>query len=350
MPRLVDVVIAPPEPVVPQEVAAAYARETFGPHFHNIDRLMPVFENAGIRTRRTCQPIDWYRSDHSLGEASAAYVEAATTLCGRAARELFDRRGLAPEAIDRIIYVNTTGLATPSIDARLINILGLRRNVRRTPIWGLGCAGGVAGLGVAYDHLVGRPTERVLLCCAEMCSLTLLRDDASVSNVVATALFADGAAVALLAGDDTGDPGYELVDSRSTLYPDSLDVMGWHVVSHGLQVVFDRRIPEIVASHAREELESLLGDHGLTTADIVEYLFHPGGPRVLGAYSDAFGLPLDRFCYSRGVLREFGNMSSVTVLYVLERYLRAYAPGRGGHAVVSALGPGFSSESLLMRV
>lgn len=350
MPRLVDIVSAPPEHIVHQHVAAEYARRTFGPQMFNIERLIPIFDHAGIETRRTCQPMEWYQSDHSLGETSAAYIDAASRLCARAATQILERQGLAPESIDRIVYVNTTGLATPSIDARLINLLGLRRDIRRTPIWGLGCAGGVAGLGVAYDHLVGHPLDRVLLCCAEMCSLTLLRDDASVSNVVATALFADGAAVALLAGDETGHPGFQLLDSRSTLYPDSLSVMGWNVVSHGLQVVFDRRIPEIVSQHARAELDLLLFAHGLTREDVTEFLFHPGGPRVLAAYAEAFGLPLDRFAWSRDTLREFGNMSSVTVLYVMERYLTAHPPGRGGHAVVSALGPGFSSESMLMAL
>jgi alkylresorcinol/alkylpyrone synthase len=350
MPRLVDVVSAPPEHVVPQAVAAAYARETFGPQLRSLERLMPIFDNAGIATRRACQPLEWYQADHSLAETSAAYIDAASTLCARAAQQLFEKHHLAPDAIDRVIYVNTTGLATPSIDARLINLLGLRCNVRRTPIWGLGCAGGVAGLGVAYDHLVGHPEERVLLFCAEMCSLTLLRDDVSTSNVVATALFADGAAVALLSGDETGDIGYELLDSRSTLYPDSLNVMGWNVVSRGLQVVFDRRIPDIVRDHARAELESLLGSHNITQDDVGEYLFHPGGPKVLAAYASAFDLPLERFCWSRQILSEFGNMSSVTVLYVLERYLAAHPPGRGGYGVINALGPGFSSESLLMAL
>jgi alkylresorcinol/alkylpyrone synthase len=350
MPRLVDVVSAPPEHIVPQALTAAFARQTFGPVMHNLERLMPIFDNAGIETRRMCRPPEWYYSDHTLAENSATYIDAATSLCACAGRQVLERQDIAPDEIDRVIYVNTTGLATPSIDARLINVLGLRRNVRRTPIWGLGCAGGAAGLGVAYDHLVGHPRERVLLFCAEMCSLTLLRDDPTTSNVVATALFADGAAVALLSGDETGDCGYDILGSRSTLYPDSLNVMGWNVVSRGLQVVFDRRIPQIVDRHAGAELDTFLGMHDLTRDDVTEFLFHPGGPKVLAAYAAAYGVGLERFCYSRQVLREFGNMSSVTVLYVLERYLRSHPPGRGGHAVISALGPGFSSESLLMRV
>lgn len=309
---------------------------------------MPIFANTGIETRRTCRPPEWYEVEHSPTEVNAVYIDAATTLCADAGRQLIERRTLAPGSVDRIIYVNTTGLAAPSIDARLINLLGFRHDVRRTPIWGLGCAGGVAGLGVAYDHLVGHPRERVMLFCAEMCSLTLLRDDASTGNVVATALFADGAAAALLSGDETGDRGYALLDSRSTLYPDSLDVMGWSVASRGLQVVFDRRIPQIVERHARNELDAFLAASRLTRDDVTEYLYHPGGPKVLAAYSAAFELSEDRFIWSRQTLREFGNMSSVTALYVLERYCAAHPPGRGGRAVVGALGPGFSSESLLM--
>lgn len=348
MPQLMDVVTAPPAYELSQVAAQAFARETFGAKRHDIERLLPIFANAAIRTRRICCPLDWYRRDHDFGERNQLYTEHATSLCVRAGRELLARHQLEPEQIDRVIYVNTTGLATPSIDARLINLLGLRAQVRRTPIWGLGCAGGAAGLAHAREHLVGHPRERVLLFVAEMCSLTLLRDDASTENVVATALFADGAAAALLSGDETGDEGYPLLASRSTLYPDSLSVMGWHVVSRGLQVVFDRRIPQIVTKHAATELDAFLADHDLTRADVTEYLYHPGGVKVLDAYRAAYDLDPERFHWSREVLERYGNMSSVTVLYVLERYLRAHAPGRGGHAVVSSLGPGFSSEMLLL--
>ena len=350
MPRLAAVASAPPDTIVSQSIAAAYARQTFGPAMRGIERLMPVFENSGIETRRVCKDLGWYQEDHTLADSSAAYIEAATCLCSRAARKALAQAELTPHDIDRIIYINTTGLATPSIDARLVNILGLRKDVRRTPVWGLGCAGGVAGLSHAYDHLVGHPKERVLLVCAEMCSLTLLRDDASTSNIVALALFADGAAAAVLSGDETEESGYELLGSRSTLYPDSLSVMGWNVVSQGLQVVFDRSIPQIVKQYARAELDAFLCANGLTIDDVSEYLYHPGGPKVLGAYAEAYGHESDRFEWSRATLREFGNMSSVTALYVLERYMAAHPAGRGGHAVISALGPGFASESLLMEL
>jgi alkylresorcinol/alkylpyrone synthase len=350
MPRLVDVVTSPPREQLEQSEAAAYAWDTFAGQRDDLNRLMPIFENVGVRTRRICRPLAWYREDHDLGERTAVYTHEATALCTRAARELLERQNLHPGQIDRVIFVNTTGLATPSIDARLINILGLPRNVKRTPMWGLGCAGGVAALAHARDHLVGHPHERVLLFAAELCSLTLLRDDASTANVVATALFADGAAAALISGDETGDGGYDLLDSRSTLYPDSLHMMGWHVVSKGLQVVFDRRIPNVVDAHGAAELDGFLAENQLTRPDVDEYLYHPGGPRVLSAYANAYGLDMERFAWSSQVLRHWGNMSSVTILYVLEHYRRSHPPGRGGYGVVSALGPGFSSETLLLAL
>ena len=348
MPQLIDVATAEPPFAIVQEDAAAFARARFGAAMPHIERLMPLFANTGIRSRRICKPPSWYETDHGLGEKNEAYIEAATTLCAEAARTLLARRGLAATDIDRVFFVNTTGLATPSIDARLINVLGLRRDVRRTPIWGLGCAGGVAGLATAARDLDGHPRERALVFAAEMCSLTFLADDFSKSNLVATALFADGAAAALVSGDETGDVGLPILATRSMLFPDSLGVMGWSVVARGLQVVFDQRIPAIIREHAATELDALLSARGLTREHVVEFLYHPGGPKVLQAYADAYGIDAERFQWSRDVFRDFGNMSSVTVLYVLSRYLAAHAPGRGGHAVVSALGPGFSSEGLLL--
>ena len=351
MSRLIDVVTVRPPYEVTQEAATDFARARFGQAIPHLDRLLPLFANTGIRTRRLCKPPEWYESDHGLDEKNAAYIEAATTLCADAGRELLRRRNLSPADIDRVYYINTTGLATPSIDARLINVLGINRQARRTPVWGLGCAGGVAGLAMAAQDLAGHPRERALVFAAEMCTLTFLRDDYSKSNLVATALFADGAAVALISGDDAETDGYPILGTRSMLFPDSLNVMGWSVVSRGLQVIFDQRIPDIIREHAVAELDALLEANGLTRADVAEFLYHPGGPKVLQAYADAYGVDPDRFHWSREVFQDFGNMSSVTVLYVLERYMQAHPPGQAkGHAVVSALGPGFSSEALLLKL
>jgi alkylresorcinol/alkylpyrone synthase len=346
--QLIDVVTARPPYQVDQEAATAFARARFGEGIPHLDRLLPLFANTGIRTRGLCKPPEWYGGDHGLEEKNAAYIEAATSLCAEAGRELLKRRGLSPSDIDRIYYINTTGLATPSIDARLINLLCLNREIRRTPVWGLGCAGGVSGLAMAAEHLAGHPRERALVFAAEMCTLTFLQGDYSKSNLVATALFADGAAVALISGDETGDTGYPILRTRSMLFPDSLNVMGWSVVSKGLQVVFDQRIPDIIREHAASELDALLEASHLTRSDVKEFLYHPGGPKVLKAYADAYGVDLDRFHWSRDVFENHGNMSSVTVLYVLAQYLREHPPTGSGYAVVSALGPGFSSEAFVM--
>ena len=348
MPQLVDIVTARLPYEVNQEAATEFARARFGQGIPHLDRLLPLFANTGIRTRGLCKPPDWYELDHGLDEKNAAYIESATSLCAEAGRELLRRRGLSPSHIDRIYYINTTGLATPSIDARLINLLCLNRQVRRTPVWGLGCAGGVSGLAMAAEDLAGHPGERALVFAAEMCTLTFLKDDYSKSNLVATALFADGAAAALISGDETGDSGYPILGTRSMLFPDSLNVMGWSVVSRGLQVIFDQRIPAIIREHAASELDALLNAHHLSRSDVKEFLYHPGGPKVLQAYAEAYGVDPERFHWSRDVFQDHGNMSSVTVLYVLERYFRRHPPANDGYAVVSALGPGFSSEAFLM--
>ena len=311
---------------------------------------MPIFKNSGIETRYFSQPVEWFSKSHDLAEKNEAYIKAATDLGEEASLELLARLSLKPHEIDYIIYVNTTGLATPSIDARLINRLRLRSNVRRTPIWGLGCAGGVAGLSHAYHHALGHPKERILVVAAELCGLTFMPDDFSKSNLVASALFGEGAAAVVICGDEVESEGLEIVASRSRFFPDSLDVMGWNVVSHGLQVIFAQRIPDIVAAHAAQDFEEFLTDHELTLNDIGAFIFHPGGMKVIEAYRLALGLDNGQLDLASEILRDYGNMSSVTVLFVLERFLQRHKAVQNSFALISALGPGFCSESMLVRV
>lgn len=350
MPRLVAVTTAVPPYRVDQSEARSFARVLFGDHFPDLDRLMPLFDNAGIRRRYFSRPLEWFGAPHSFEEKNRIYIESATTLCVDASRKLFDQTGITPQDIDFIIYVNTTGLATPSIDARLINELGLRANVQRTPVWGLGCAGGAAGLSQAYHYAIGHPRHRVLICAAELCGLTFIPDDYGKSNLVACALFGEGGAAALVTGDQVELGGLRLVATQSQFYPDSLAVMGWHVISRGLQVIFDKRIPDIVAANAAVELQTFLDQNGITQHDIQEYLYHPGGMKVVDAYEQAYGLPENSMRYSREALADYGNMSSVTILFVLERFLADRARVRNGYTVMSALGPGFCSESLLAEL
>ncbi|MCK5363254.1 MAG: hypothetical protein KAR22_09810 [Gammaproteobacteria bacterium] len=348
MPRIQSVATAVPEYKVDQSFVQDFARQVFMDRIPALERLLPLFANAGIDTRYFVAPPEWYREPHDLAERSAMYVEAATDLSARAAREALERANLGSEDIDAIIYVNTTGLATPSIDARLVNVLGLRRDVRRLPLWGLGCAGGVAGLSHAHHLALGDPSSRILLIATELCGLTFMADDHSRSNLVATALFADGSAAAVVTGDAVAGSGLEILGTQSRFYPDSLDVMGWTVLQQGLQVVFAQRIPDIVKGSAAEDLGGFLAKHGLGLGDVEAFLFHPGGAKVIEAYEEALGLGDSAMDWSREVLREFGNMSSATVLFVVERYLAEHGVGRGGNGLVSALGPGFCSESVFV--
>jgi alkylresorcinol/alkylpyrone synthase len=348
MPKIQTVATAVPSTRVDQSLAQDFARQMFAERVPELERLLPLFANAGIETRYFAAPMDWFFTTHDLAEKSAMYVREATQLSAAAANQALTQAELAPEQIDYVIYVNTTGLATPSIDARLINVMGLRHDVRRTPIWGLGCAGGAAGLSHAHHYALAHPGARILVITTELCGLTFLPDDSSKSNLVATALFGDGAAAAVISGDDVAGPGLTVRGTRSRFYPDSLDVMGWTVLQEGLQVVFAHRIPRIVAETAAEDIGAFLADFELKIADIEAYLLHPGGAKVLNAYQEALALEPAQLDLPRGVLRDYGNMSSATVLFVLERYLAEHGTDNGGHGLVTALGPGFCSESLLL--
>jgi alkylresorcinol/alkylpyrone synthase len=327
-------------------------------------RLLQVFDHSGIESRHVCMPIEWYGQAHTFAEANALYVEHGLALSEHAARGAIAAAGLTPRDVDHVLFVSSTGIATPSLDARLANLIGFRSDVRRTPIWGLGCAGGAAGLSRARDLARADPHTNVLLISLELCSLTFQRDDLDRRNLVATSLFSDGAAAALVSGAERASaPGdgaaragpvrrarLELLDSHSTLWPDTLDIMGWSVDERGLHVVFSRDIPTIVRQRIRADLEGFLVIHGLELTQLSHVFAHPGGTKVLAAYSEALDLPPEAFRHSRDVLRESGNMSSPTCLFVLERALDAGGLAPGELGVVAALGPGFSSEYVLVRV
>ena len=322
-------------------------------------RLISVFESSGIEKRYFCMPLEWYGEVRTFGEMNARYVEHAITLAVEASARALERAGLSPADVDHVVFVSSTGLATPSVDARLANLMPFRSDVRRTPIWGLGCAGGAAGLARARDFALADPHARVLLIALELCSLTFQRRDLDRRNLVAAALFADGAAAALVLGAEApaptvngngvGTQRLELVASRSMLWPDTLDVMGWDVDERGLHVIFSRDIPTIVRDWVRPNLDSFLEANGTSLERIAHVVAHPGGPKVLAAYAEALGLPPEAFRHARAVLRECGNMSSPTCLFVLERALAAGDIRPGEAAVLAALGPGFSSELVLMR-
>jgi len=350
IPKISGVAVSVPEFRVEQKTAKEFARRIFSNRTSDVDRILSVFDNSQIDTRYFSRPLEWFEQPHTLSEKNQVYIDSSTKLCLDATQRLFKQNDISPEEIDYIIYVNTTGLATPSIDARLINLLGLRQNIRRIPIWGLGCAGGAAGLSHAYHHLLGHPNEKVLLIACELCGLTFLCDDYSKSNLVATALFGEGAAAVLLASGEIESNGLEIVATNSRFFPDSLDVMGWNIIDSGLQVVFAKQIPEIIEKHALSDFTEFLKTNNLQLKDISNFLFHPGGAKVLEAYQHALGMSNGSLSHSAGVLRRYGNMSSVTVLFVLDEFFRNPDRKAEGYGLISALGPGFSSESLLLKL
>lgn len=357
MPRILSVATARPEHVLPQSEAREFCRALFSGAHADIERLLPVFESAQIDERRISVPPEWLYAEHTFAEKNARYVEVALDLAETATRSALARAGVAPREVAHILFASTTGLATPSLDARLMNRVDFSPHTRRTPVWGLGCAGGASGLARAAEFSAAAGGAPVLAIALELCSLTFQKDDLSKSNLVATSLFGDGAAAAVVAAEngrggargDRREPGPEIVAARSTLFPDSLDVMGWEVNDGGLKVIFSRDIPSIVRESVRPNAESFLTEQGLSLGDVRHFVAHPGGTKVMAAYEEAFELSDDALRHAREVLRTSGNMSSPTVLFVLERFLDDDSVRAGDWGLLTALGPGFTSELVLLR-
>jgi alkylresorcinol/alkylpyrone synthase len=328
-----------------QTDVAAFARRLFaGRAPEDLERLLPVYANAGIETRYSCVPLDWYGRNHGWAEKNELYVRHALDLSEQAARACLGRAVIGAEAIDAIVVASTSGIATPSLDALLAERLPLRRDVMRLPIFGLGCAGGVLGLARAAALAKAMPGSNVLFIVVELCGLTFRRGDQSKSNVIASALFGDGAAAALVSC--TGE-GPRLTAWGEHTWPDSLDVMGWRVEDDGFGVLFSRDIPSIVRDHFRPALDGFLARHGLALTDIDRFLCHPGGAKVIAALEDALGLQQGGLAFARAVLKDFGNMSAATVLFVLDKALTGGA-GRGGRSLLSAVGPGFTAGFMIL--
>lgn len=354
-PRILSVATALPPHRAPQSETRQLATRMFGPSLSALDqRLLGVFDSAGIESRHFVRPLAWYETPRGFGEMNAAYLDHALDLSADAVGRALERCGLNARDIDHLVFVSSTGIATPSLDARLANRLGFRGDFRRSPLWGLGCAGGAAGLARARDFALADPGARVLLVAIELCSLTFQRLDVDRRNIVAASLFADGAAAVVVGGTRATAPRapfrpLELLASRSTLWADTLDVMGWDVDDSGLHVVFSRDIPTIVRDWVRPNVESFLGSRGLGLDALAHVVAHPGGPKVLAAYCEALALPPEAFRHAFQVLRECGNMSSPTCLFVLERALAAGDFAAGDLGLLAALGPGFSSELVLLQ-
>ena len=346
VPRLIAVATAVPPYPLDQDDVVERVKLLFG-RSPDLDRLLPVFLNTGIHTRYSCVPIEWYDRAHGWPERNHIYLTSALDLLEAATKRVLHLAGRHKNDIEKIVVVSTTGIATPSLDAMLIDRMSLRSTVQRLPIFGLGCAGGAIGLARAATQAASETGKTVLFLVVELCALSFRRDDWSKSNIVATALFGDGAAAALLSTDGEGPA---MVASGEHTWPGSLDVMGWEVADEGLKAIFSRDIPNLVTAQLRDVASEFLARHNLGIDDIECFVCHPGGAKVITALEHAFGLPEGALVEARAVLRDYGNMSAATVIFVLERILAKAQPT--GHpwerALMTALGPGFTAGFLLI--
>lgn len=350
-PRILSVATASPPHRVSQETAKDFARAMFSGVYRDIERLLPVFDHSGVEHRDFSVPPEWFYEDHTFTEKNALYVENALALSEKAARRALDKAGARPEDVSAIFFASTTGLAVPSLDSFLLPRLGLSEHTRRVPVVGLGCAAGASGLGLAshYARSCGEG-ELVLFVAVELCGLTFQSGDRSKANLVSTALFADGAAAVVLGDGDFGDDaGPEVLGSHATTWPGTENIMGFDVGDAGLTVLLSKSVPVVVYERMPENLAGALESVGLSREDLEHFVIHPGGAKVLDAFEEVLGLERGGLEISREVLREHGNMSSVTVLFILERLLESGECGPGEHGVISAMGPGFSAEHVFFR-
>jgi alkylresorcinol/alkylpyrone synthase len=337
--RIAAAATALPPYTLDQNDVARRIQLALGPRSPEILRLLPMFANTGIERRYSCVPIEWYEATHDWPERNAIYLETATDVLEAATRAALQRAGRNAEDIDAVVVVSTTGIATPSLDALLMERMGLRRDVTRLPIFGLGCVGGTLGMARAGNLASCRPGSLVLYIVIELCALAFRRDDFSKSNIVATALFGDGAGAALLSTE--GD-GPAIVASGEHTWADTLDIMGWDVTSDGLKAIFSRDIPTLVGADLRDIVVPFLAQYGLTLGDVDRYVCHPGGAKVIEALESAFQVAPGTLIETREVLRDFGNMSAATVMFVLERVLAERAERPWNRALMMAMGPGFT--------
>lgn len=332
---------------VNQQDVKAQARALFVEHFPQVDRLMPAFDNTEIVTRNFCKPITYYAEANTFEQRNDDYIENALQYSIQAVEEAVAKAGVDKDDITDLIFVSTTGLATPSIDALIINKMRLNPHINRIPVWGLGCGGGVSGMAKANTLAKANPDAIVLLVAVELCSLTLIKNDYSKSNFIGSSLFSDGIAAVIVKGDNyQTEKKIKILANSSKLYYDSLEVMGWDFKDTGFKVLFSKDIPTFIHENIRGDIDAFLAKQNLELKDIKNFVFHPGGKKVLDAYADALQVPGDFLHNTRHVMNQNGNMSSVTVLYVLEKFLsEGYDDGYG---LMLAMGPGFSSEMVLL--
>lgn len=348
--QILTVRSALPEHRYPQtEITDAFARVIVRGELDE-ERLRGFHANAGVQARHLALPLEAYGSLGDFGRSNDLFLEHAVELGARAVADALKAADLTPSDVDLLISATVTGIAIPSLDARIALALGMRPDVKRLPLVGLGCVAGAAGIARLHDHLVGHPNDVAALVAVELCSLTVQRDDVSVPNLVASGLFGDGAAAVVAAGAARASGrSIEVLATRSRLYPDSERMMGFDVGASGLRIVLDAAVPATIGRTIRGDVERFLGDHGHALDDVAWWVCHPGGPKVIEALEAALGLPRSAVEVTWSSLAQVGNLSSASVLHVLETTLRDRPPAPGSIGMLMAMGPGFCSELVLLR-
>lgn len=338
----------PPHYYDQQQLLAA-AEEQWAERLFNRERLNRLFDNVLVGGRHLALPLADYGQLESFGQANDAWIRVALATGAEAIERAVAAAGLQLSEIDALFTVSVTGIATPTLDARLMNRLDLPPRLKRTPIFGLGCVAGAAGIARATDYVRAYPDQVAVLLSVELCSLTLQREDLSIANLISTGLFGDGAAAVVIVGAERAADGPRVAASRSIFYPNTERVMGWDVSERGFQIVLSAEVPAMVENHLRADVDSFLGAHGLTRADIGSWVAHTGGPRVLTAMEEALEIPSSALALTWQSLREVGNLSSTSVLLVLEETLSQARPRPGTPGLLLAMGPGFCSELVLLE-
>lgn len=327
----------------------AAAEAQWGDRVFHRERLRQLFEHVLVGGRHLALPLTDYARLGSFGQANDAWIRVALEIGAEAIAAALAAAGLAPADVDALFTVSVTGLATPSLDARLMNRLDLPPRLKRVPIFGLGCVAGAAGIARAADYVRAFPDQVAVLLSVELCSLTLQREDLSIANLISAGLFGDGAAAAVVTGAARTESGPRVVATRSSFYRDTERVMGWDISERGFQIVLSAEVPDMVRQHLRHDVDSFLTEHGLGRADIGAWIAHTGGPKVLEAMEEALELPAGALELSWRSLREVGNLSSTSVLLVLEQTLAERRPAAGTPGLLLAMGPGFCSELVLLE-
>lgn len=349
--------------VVPAFPAHRYSQreitETIGPLLTSDPAKQAILgrlhASSHVATRYLAQPLESYLEERSFTQTNALFVTVATDLAEQCLRSALAAVGLEPRDVDYIMFTSVTGVSAPSIDALLVERLGLRSEVKRVPMYGLGCVAGAAGIARVNDYLIGHPNEVAVLVAVELCSLTFQRGDDSMANLVASGLFGDGAAAVVMVGNDRAKrmpvTGPDIVDTRSALYPDSSEVIGFTVTEGGFRIVLTARVTEVIERHFGADTVSFLADNETAIAEIDHWVAHPGGPRVLQTFAECLSLEPKALRLSWDSLAQVGNLSSVSVLQILAAALAEPRAGQrpGDRTLLFALGPGISAELVLLR-